>query len=143
MSRNATFEEVQQPPATREIANVANITHPYLQSSSSSVAYVVDAGAAATANVNLRLKDGFGNAFQGMVTISVGPDISTATPGVGTRLSVAPAGGAGYTLNVLANSSGVATAPILFAAAGAALSKQTVITYGNYRTTTPGPTATA
>jgi hypothetical protein len=142
MSRNATFEEVQQPPATREIANVANITHPYLQSSSSSVAYVVG-GASLTATVNIRLKDGFGNAFQGMVHISAGPDVDTATPSPGTRLSAAPAGNAPFSLDVLADASGVVTVPVVFHAAGAALSKQIVVEYGNYRVTVTGLTVTA
>lgn len=139
MSRNATFEEVQQPPATREIANVANITHPYVQSVDASTAYVTNVGGGANAvRIRLQLKDGFGNLFRGAARVSVGPNSGAVTLNNSTlNLGVAQSGAVGYSTTYFPNTgTGLIDVTQAFAGAGA---KNVVVEYGVYRITTSVP----
>lgn len=133
MSRNATFEEVQQPPATREIANVANITHPYVQSEDASTAYIVKT-AAKTATVKLFIKDGFSNAVPfALVNIATSGNLDTATPagGGGALACAAPGGNAPAALSFLAEAvTGHINVPLVFHDAAV---QNITVEYGNYR----------
>lgn len=133
MARGAFFSEVQQPPATREISNVANATHPFLQSESSTVAYLVRT-AANTARLRCFVLDGFGNKVShAMVHVATSGDLDTATPaaGGGALASAAPVGTAPASLDFLAEvTTGHIEVPLVFHSAG---TKDIAVDYGNYR----------
>lgn len=133
MSRNATFEEVQQPPAVRQISNVANRAHPYVQSLNTSTAYVVRT-AANTATIRLALFDGFGNAVQDMVHMSFGAAVTSVTLTACTSMSITEPGATPYNADILSGATGLISVAVLFAAGG---DKPIVVTYGNYRITLP------
>lgn len=121
-------------PQTALLANTAQVTHPYVRSINGSTAPIVNVGGGANqARFRLMLKDGAGNAIQGLVQIGGSADVTgvTVTSGIAQTTTAAPGGGGGpYGLRVLADATGLVDVTLTFNAGGA---KNLSFRYGGYQ----------
>lgn len=121
-------------PQTALLANTAQVTHPYVQTINGATNPIVNVGGGANqARIRLMLKDGAGNAIQGLAHVGASGDVTGVTVNAGiaqASATAAAAPGTPFGLNVLADATGLVDVTFTFNAGG---NKNLSFRYGGYQ----------